>query len=266
MSHTSNGNPELRAVVFDLDGVVVDSSGSLHYDAWRYLFEDVLEIEGFTQDHYEEYVSGRQRDAGLISYLQARAAESGESKLLEIVDNPKLVNKYATLKQTRVQSLLDDPLFEIPRFEDTVQFIKELRERGIKTTIASASENTPQVLEKTGLRGLFDAIAYGKFAILDGRRVELASKPSPDVFNVSRRMVGAEVMESVGVEDAGKGVEAIRAGGMMAIGIERGDRPNVDLRRSAPDVMLQTFDGFSVDILLQKFNERSSMIAVGIVT
>jgi HAD superfamily hydrolase (TIGR01509 family) len=247
----------LKTVVFDLDGVVADSSGSLHYASWKYLFEDVLNISGFTVDHYEEHVSGRQRDAGLANYLRYRAALSDTERLLEIADDPAQIEKYSALKQARVQALLDDPAFEIPRFEDTVAFIKELRSRGIKTTIASASENTPQVLEKTGMSDLFDALAYGKTATIDGKQIELASKPAPDVFTASRRMVGAEAAESAGVEDAGQGIEAIRADGMMSIGIERGGRENIDLRRSKPDVMLTSFEGYSVDKLLEQFNTRS---------
>jgi beta-phosphoglucomutase len=246
----------LKAVVFDLDGVVADSSGSVHYVSWKQLFEEELGIEGFTHDHYETYVSGRQRVAGLASYLRERGKQPGSERLLKIANDAEQLEKYAGIKQDLVQALLDDPSFEIPRFEDTVKFIKELRERGIKATIASASENTPQVLEKTGLTELFDALAYGKSATVDGKQVHLASKPAPDVFRVSREMVGASAPESVGVEDAGKGVEAIRADGMMSIGIERGGRPNADLRRSEPNVMLQGFDGFSVDDLLQKFGER----------
>lgn len=93
----------------------------------------------------------------------------------------------------------------------TLELIYELKSEKIKIALGSASRNTPLILERVGLKDLFDAVA-------DGNTVQKA-KPDPEVFLKAARMVGVETGKCVVFEDALAGVEAALNAGMICIGI-----------------------------------------------
>jgi beta-phosphoglucomutase len=92
-----------------------------------------------------------------------------------------------------------------------VKFIKELRNANIRTAIGSASKNTPMILERVGIKDLFDAVA-------DGNNITKA-KPDPEVFLKAADMVGVKPGDCIVFEDAVAGIQAGLNAGMMCIGI-----------------------------------------------
>ena len=117
--------------------------------------------------------------------------------------------------------------------------LPELRRRGVKIALGSASKNARIILEATGILPLFDAIA-------DGTRVQRA-KPDPEVFLLAASDLGVEPARCVVFEDAFSGIEAAHNGGMYAIGVgARENLPNADavvrdLSAFSPDALF--FDG-----------------------
>jgi beta-phosphoglucomutase len=93
----------------------------------------------------------------------------------------------------------------------SVEFIKELRNAGIRVAIGSASKNTPMILEKLGILELFDAVS-------DGNIISKA-KPDPEVFTRAANMVGVKPGSCIVFEDAVAGVQAALNAGMICIGI-----------------------------------------------
>jgi beta-phosphoglucomutase len=93
----------------------------------------------------------------------------------------------------------------------SVELLTALGDAGIKCAIASASKNTPLVLERTQLGKLVQAVA-------DGNETT-KSKPDPEVFLLAAKKLGFAPENCIGVEDAESGVEAIHRAGMVAIGI-----------------------------------------------
>lgn len=214
-----------------------------------------LGISDFPVEHYLTHVSGKQRARGFTDYLSWRAETFDEDRLREIIANEEQVHRYTQSKQQAVTRVLEDPNIEIPVFEDTLAFIQACREKGIKTVIASSSENTPALLRATGLTELFDALAYGKTAEINGKKLQLASKPAPDVFLASIEMVGIKPEQAVGVEDAAKGIEAINAGGMMSIALER--VPDEELENAGATLLLPNFYGYTLNDLGRDFGRWS---------
>jgi len=92
-----------------------------------------------------------------------------------------------------------------------IPFIKELRNLNIRIAIGSASKNTPMILERVGIKGLFDAVADGNTII--------KAKPDPEVFLKAAEMVGIKPENCVVFEDAVAGIEAALAAGMKCVGI-----------------------------------------------
>ena len=97
-------------------------------------------------------------------------------------------------------------------FEGVADLFAAARAAGLKVALASASRNAPEVLARLGIADQFDFIADAG-AIAN-------PKPAPDIFLACAAAMGVAPGACVGVEDAQAGVEAIRAAGMPAIGID----------------------------------------------
>jgi beta-phosphoglucomutase len=116
------------------------------------------------------------------------------------------------------------------------KFLQELRKRGIKTALGSASKNAPLILERIGLAGWFDVI-------VDGNSISEA-KPNPEVFLKGAEKLGIIPEHCVVFEDAIAGVEAARNANMYCVGI--GEPENLGLA----DLVIPGFNDFTVEMLL----------------
>lgn len=184
-----------QAIIFDLDGVLTDTS-EYHYQAWKHLADD----EGipFTHEENDAHLRGVGRRESLIYLLKGRKVS--EEQMQEMMDRK---NRYYhdLIKQMTPNEVV----------AGGIQLLEEIRNAGIKTAIASASKNTPMVLERLQITRYFDGIADGN-SVVNG-------KPAPDVFVYAAGLVHVPVKECLGVEDADAGIEAIKAAGMVALGI-----------------------------------------------
>ena len=92
-----------------------------------------------------------------------------------------------------------------------VALLKNLRKRGVRTAIASASRNAPFILSRLELTDAFDVIVPAQDVAL--------GKPDPEVFARAADMLGLYPEECTGVEDAPAGIEAIKSALMHAVGV-----------------------------------------------
>jgi beta-phosphoglucomutase len=184
------------ACIFDLDGVIVDTA-RYHFLAWKRL-TDQLGIH-FTEEDNER-LKGVSRMASLEIILGIGNRKADERQKQE----------YATLKNSwyidYISKMTPDEVLP-----GCLSFIQELRNANIRVAIGSASKNSPMILERVGIRELFDAIA-------DGNNVTEA-KPNPEVFIKAAEMVGIKPGKCVVFEDAVAGVQAALNAGMMCIGV-----------------------------------------------
>ena len=184
------------ACIFDLDGVLVDTA-KYHFKAWKRL-TDMLGID-FTENDNER-LKGVSRMASLEIILEIGNMQLDERKKLE----------YATLKNNWYIEYISKmtPSEILP---GCIRFITELKKEKILIAIGSASKNTPMILDRVGIQGMFDAVA-------DGNNITKA-KPDPEVFLKAAEMIGIRPEECVVFEDAVAGVQAALNAGMMCIGI-----------------------------------------------
>jgi beta-phosphoglucomutase len=184
------------ACIFDLDGVIVDTA-RYHFLAWKRL-TDKLGVK-FTEEDNER-LKGVSRMASLEIILEIGNLKPDEKLKLE----------YATLKNNWYVEYISKmtPSEILP---GALRFIEEVRSADIRTAIGSASKNTPVILERVGIKDLFDAVA-------DGNNISKA-KPDPEVFLKAAEMVGVKPDECIVFEDAIAGVQAALNAGMICIGI-----------------------------------------------
>ncbi|MFA4978075.1 MAG: beta-phosphoglucomutase [Sphingobacterium sp.] len=186
----------VKAVIFDLDGVLVDTA-IYHFQAWHRLAEDL----GYSFSIVDnEQLKGVSRIESLELILKWAGVEKSEAEKADLL---VLKNQwYLEL----IEQLSPDHLLS-----GSLELLKKLQEKGIKIGLGSASKNAMGILEKTGIIPYFDAL-------IDGNVVQL-SKPNPEVF-----LKGAKVLEIVPahclvLEDAQAGIDAARAAGMQVIGL-----------------------------------------------
>ena len=112
------------------------------------------------------------------------------------------------------------------------QDTRGLRRAGLKTALASASRNAPQLLERLGIAGLFDYV-------VDAGRIA-RSKPDPEIFLAAAAGLGLAPADCLGVEDAAAGIASIHAAGMAAIGIGQAEA------LADADVLLSSIAAFDI--------------------
>lgn len=183
----------MKAVIFDLDGVIV-STDEQHYQGWQAL-ADRLGIA------FSREINNRFRGVSRMACMDILEEIGGKC----YTDHEKIA--YATWKNDYYRNLLGEmsPADLAPEVKETLD---ELRNRGYKLAIGSSSKNAKFILERIGLADYFDAIS-------DGTNIS-KSKPDPEVFLKAAQFLNVSPDECLVVEDAVSGVEAARAGGMRA--------------------------------------------------
>ncbi|MGV9452491.1 HAD family hydrolase [Streptomyces sp. NPDC003635] len=226
---------EVRAVVFDTDGVITDSA-RVHAAAWKEAFDaylrahppaDPAQRRPFdVRDDYLRYVDGRSRLDGAAAFLAARGIDASDGTVAAVAaDKEELFTRR--LREDGVQA-----------FPGTVRVVRALRRVGVPVAAASASRHAGELLDRAGVRDLFDVLVDGG----EAARLGLPGKPHPDLFLTAADRLGVPADRAAVVEDALAGVEAGRRGGFaLVVGVDRaaaGDSA-AGLRRHGADIVVR---------------------------
>lgn len=186
----------IKAVIFDLDGVIV-STDDCHYEAWKKMADE----EGIYFDkEINNRLRGVSRMDSLEIILERAEKEYSDSEKEEMAERKNNYYKEFITKLT--------PSDILPGAMNTLE---ELRKNGIKVAIGSSSKNTPVILRQIGLDNYFDAVS-------DGNNI-IKSKPDPEVFLKAADMLGIPYGECAIVEDADAGIEAGNSAGMKTVSV-----------------------------------------------
>ena len=191
----------LRAVIFDFDGVLVNSE-PLHFRAMR----ESLIPEGIVIDSTEylrNYVA--YDDRGAIRLALEQHGHPSDPVRVEIVADRK-ARMFAEMTG------------EIPFFPGARELVRELQREQVPLAIASGARCS-EILDLLESGGLRDAFA----AVVGADNVE-RTKPYPDLYLEALRRLqeatpGLEAGDCLAVEDTPPGIEAARAAGMTVVGV-----------------------------------------------
>ena len=190
---------ELKAVIFDLDGVLVDSH-FLHYKSWQRL-ADELGLD-FNEKMGDTYRGMERSECMRIMY------EDFNGKTAPPMDK---INELTDRKNIYYLELLDNATSDDLLLPGSVELLKSLRSENIGIVIASGSKNAKQVVEHAGFEDLVDTI-IDRFDVVN-------TKPDPSIFLEAIKATNVPAENSVGIEDALLGVEALRSAGLKSIGV-----------------------------------------------
>ena len=194
----------MRAVLWDLDGVLVDSA-PFHFQAWRELFTSLG--REFSEADFR-HTFGLRNDTILGDLL-------GDLP-------PAEVERLAARKEELFRRAARGNIAALP---GALALLRLLRERGLRLALVSSTPhaNIELVLRSLGVETAFDVIV--------GEEDVTRGKPDPEGFLLAAERLGVPPGECVVIEDAPAGVEAAKRGGMRCVGVY-GDRPREALAKA----------------------------------
>ena len=184
---------EIKAVIFDMDGVLVDSEQVISKAAIEGLRE--YGIEASPEDFVPYIGTGENSYIGNVVRLHGGTySEDMKTRIYEI---------YCANAER-----------DLIRFPDVPETVSELRRRGLKLAVASSADKVKVDANMKAAR--IDPDCFG--AVITGCDIEKL-KPAPDIFLAAARKLSVRPEECIVCEDAKNGVTAAKAGGMMCLGI-----------------------------------------------
>lgn len=219
----------VRALLFDLDGVLVDTA-KFHFLAWRKM-ANALDID--FDEHQNEALKGLSRRESMDLILQ------WGQKTLSEAD----VEHYMHLKNTWYLNHVEQlkPHDSLP---GAAHFLKQCKHLGYPLALGSASKNAQLILDKLGLTPLFDAI-------IDGTKATL-SKPNPQVFLKGAAALQTPPTQCLVFEDAIAGIQAAHNANMLAIGI---GQPHV---LAEADLVFPSLEGLDITAVVAQLNHKKN--------
>jgi beta-phosphoglucomutase len=186
--------PMIKAVLWDLDGTLVDSA-EFHWRAWR----DVMAEEGLPITHDQfAHSFGKRNDLILSGWL-------GEDA------DPERMHRLSEVKEARFRALVQT--HGIEPLPGVRAWVTRLHAEGWMQAIATSAP-------RANLETMVDALKMRRsFGASVAAEDVTHGKPDPEVFLVAAQRLGAEPRGSIVVEDAPTGIEAGRRAGMRTVGV-----------------------------------------------
>jgi HAD superfamily hydrolase (TIGR01509 family) len=211
----------IRGIVFDMDGVIIDSH-PVHRRAWK----TFLQTAGreVSDDELDFILDGRKREEILCYFL-------GEL-------TPAQIAEHGAHKDEMLRLLTED----MQPLPGVVDFLDSLYQLGIRIGLATSActRRAHGTLKDLGLSHYFDAIVTGD-EVTNG-------KPDPAIYLLVAERLNEAPENLLAVEDAVSGIKAARAAGMRCVGIASADRSQ-SLRAAGADPVVPDFHSLSLEQL-----------------
>ncbi len=192
------------AVIFDMDGVLVDTFEA-HLESWKVVAHE--EGAEMTRQQFAETFGRTSRE--IIAMLWPEKADDGDA-----------IRQFDDRKEEAFREIIAK---DFPAMPGVGELLKSLAAEGIATAVGSSgpTENVALVVEKLGAADLLGALITAN----DVTR----GKPDPQVFLLAAERLGIVPERCIVVEDAQAGVAAARAAGMHCVGIASAGRTREEL-------------------------------------
>jgi beta-phosphoglucomutase family hydrolase len=209
----------VRALIFDMDGVIVDSE-PLHLLAYQKFFEE-YGVE-YTAEHNAEFL-------GTTDVWMAGV-------LIERYSLPHTPQTLVKAKEEILLKLITDQAVARPGLPD---ILSKAQQAGLPMAIASSATlpTINLVVDRLGIREYFKTLTSGD-EVTHG-------KPAPDVFLLAAKRLGVAPENSLVIEDTLNGMKAAKAAGMMCIAIPCEATMHQD--HSIADVRMQSLAQINFD-------------------
>ena len=185
----------LKAVLFDIDGTLIDSNDA-HTQAW---------------------VQTLERHGRVVSYEQVRSliGKGSDKVFAELLDIDSESDLAKQITKDRTELLLSSFMANLSATPGARLLVQHMRSEGLRLVIASSSgEELPALLEQAGLQDLLDT------SVSSDEIKE--SKPDGDIIEVALRKAGVQPTEAVMIGDTPYDIAAAKAAGVKCIALRCG--------------------------------------------
>ena len=215
----------MRAVVFDMDGVIVNSESEWKTLAGGY-FRELAPAWG--KEHDERAVGLGVEDLHRFLVTEFKAK----------IDLRDFLEECEVTARKVYQQRVDCA-------EGFLDLARELKHKGVKTAIASSSPERwiKMVIERFSLSPLLDAV-------VSADDVGGKTKPLPDIYLEAASRLAVPTVECLAIEDSSIGLLAAKRAGMKAAAFRNGTNDGQDL--SIADFELGSFSGLSYEKLVSR--------------
>jgi beta-phosphoglucomutase len=185
---------KIRAVIFDMDGVLTDSEPLINAAAIQMFKEKGLTVQ--PEDFLPFVGTGEERYVGGVAekYNFPLDAAAGKQRTYEIY--------------------LDFVTSQLETFPGVHKLISTCRQAGLHLAVASSADRIKVVANLQKIELPVDSWD----AVVTGERVQ-HKKPAPDIFLLAAESLGVMPAECVVVEDAVNGIQAAKAAGMRCVAV-----------------------------------------------
>jgi HAD superfamily hydrolase (TIGR01509 family) len=224
----------IEAVVFDLDGVIIDSEE---------LWDEVR--EGLARERGGRWSTQAQSDMmGMSSTEWSRYLH----ETVGLPEPPEEINREV------VSRMLDRYSEHLPLIDGAVDAVKRLAAHWpLGVASSSNRELIDRVLEVSGLAPYFQTTASSE---------EVAhGKPASDVYLEAARRLGVEPSHCVAIEDSTSGIRSAHAAGMHVVAIPNRAFPPPDDALALADVVLESIKELAPEVITEV--ERLSTASSG---
>ena len=217
---------KITTIVFDMDGVIIDSEPIHHRTLSELFFELGIQI---SSQEFNSFIGSSTRNM----WESLKLNHSLKRNIKDLIQ----------LDETRYLDFLTK-IEKLKPIEGVEKWLKYARENGFKVVLASSAsqKNIDLVLSKLDFPDYFDLIVSG--AELEN------SKPHPEIFLRAALKIDSLPEDCLVIEDAEKGIEAAIAARMFCLGFENKNSGSQDLSKST-----YSFDSF-VENNLDQFTRK----------
>ncbi len=183
---------ELAAVIWDMDGVLVDT-GEAHFESWHQVFAE----RGVPLGRADFERTFGMNNAGILALLIDEELTADE------------VQSIGDRKEVLFRQLVQGKARPLP---GVLEWLDRLKGLGIRQAIASSApqENIDAIIAELGIGDMFQECVSG---------AHLNGKPDPATFLLAARRLGMAPEQCLVIEDAHVGIEAARRGGMKCVAV-----------------------------------------------
>jgi len=199
----------IEAVIFDVDGTLVDSV-DMHAETWERAFARFGKNIGFHA-------------------LRSQIGKGGDQLMPEFLDEAELKAFGEDLEKTRGEIFQEEYLHRVRGFPGAADLLSEIRKRGRRIALASSAKADELEIYKkaAGVEGLTDVETSSD----DAEK----SKPHPDIFQAALKKLKLEPDKVVVIGDTPYDADAAREAGIASIGVLCGGFKDEDIRKGGAD-------------------------------
>lgn len=185
---------ELKAVLFDLDGTLIDNN-DVHFKAWKkYLKDNEIQI---SDEDFKDNISGR-TNQDVIEHIYDKKMSKEEAE------------KYYLKKEEIYREMYKN---DIAPIKGLIEFLKDLKENNVIMAIATSGI-------QVNIDFMFDNVPIKEYfqVVIDSSDIS-KGKPDPEIFLVTAEAVKIAPGNCIVFEDSTSGVQSGKAAGMKVVAL-----------------------------------------------